>query len=227
MTDPTPLDPIDPSDLTPVPGLETQRLPVGLPPVPSVEGTVRIDPLGVAEALSTGPLPDQTLQLNTGPLPPPPPPVPTPVPPSPYTTHELPPPPSPTRRHTGRWIALGAGLLAVMALGGLILARPDLLGLKDRAAAPQTEPAPLPPEAPAPPLVSPAIPEEAEVPPALRSYHEKALRGDANAMAVLGTMYYNGLNVPANRAEGLKWLRRAAEKGNTAARKQLSQMEGR
>jgi len=46
-------------------------------------------------------------------------------------------------------------------------------------------------------------------------------------MAILGTMYYNGLNVPADRAEGLKWLRRAADLGNAAAQKQLQQLEAR
>lgn len=209
--------PIDPSDQTPVPGQETHRLPAGAPP-PPVEGTVRIEPEAMSEMLATGPMPDATLQLKTGPLPPPPP-EPIPVA-SPYATHEMP-PPAPRRRRTGLWITLAAILFAAGGLGGLALVRPDLLGL-GASGAPAPAEAEMPVES-----AAPAPPPEAEVPPALRSYYEKALKGDANAMAVLGTMYYNGLNVPMNRTEGLKWLRRAADQGNAAAKKQLTQLEGR
>lgn len=220
MTDSTP---IDPSDLTPVPGQEPLRVPSG-PPSPPAEGTVRLDPGALAEALATGPAPDQTLQLRTGPVPPPPPES-VPVAPSPYATHEM--PPAAPRSRKGLWLGLAAAVVVAGGLGGLALLRPDLLGLGGPAvegpapdeAPPQTS-AGTAPEIPAPP-------PEAEVPPALRSYHEKALKGDANAMAVLGTMYYNGLNVPVDRAEGLKWLRRAADGGNAAAKKQLAQLEGR
>lgn len=225
MTGPTPLDPIDPSDLTPVPDLATLRLPVGPPPPPPAEGTIRLEAEGIAEALSTGALPDQTLQLKTGPPPPPPPPGAVSPVPSPYTTHELPPPA--VRRRTGRWAILTGGVLLAAVLGGLALFRPGLLGLGTPREGPPAE-ADAQAEAELPPATaSQEAPREAEVPPALRSYHEKALKGDANAMAVLGTMYYNGLNVPADRAEGLKWLRRAADAGNAAAKKQLAQLDGR
>lgn len=221
MTESTP---IDPSDLTPVPGQETLRVPSGLPSPPA-EGTVRLDSGAMAEALATGPAPDQTLQLKTGPLPPPPPHESVSVAPSPYATHEM--PPAVPRSRKGLWLGLIAAVLVAGGLGTLALLRPDLLGLGGSEADAPVESETLPqadaagtPDLPAP------IPE-VEVPPALRSYHEKALKGDANAMAVLGTMYYNGLNVPMDRAEGLKWLRRAADQGNAAAKKQLSQMEGR
>lgn len=214
MTDSTPIEPSDP---TPVPGQETLRLPTGMP-LPPAEGTVRLDPGAVAEAMATGPAPDQTLQIRTGPLPPPPPPDAVMVAPSPYATHEM--PPAAPRSRKGLWFAVAAAVLVAGSLGALALLRPSLLGLggpETGASAPPAE-AVAASEAPAPDL-------EAEVPPALRSYHEKALKGDANAMAVMGTMYYNGLNVPADRAEGLKWLRRAAEQGNAAAKKQLAQLE--
>lgn len=222
MTDPMP---IDPSDQTPVPGQETHRLPAGMP-LPPVEGTIRLEAEGVAEALSTGALPDQTLQLKTGPPPPPPPPLVLPPVPSPYTTHPLPPPPA-VKRGIGLWAALAGAALLGAALGGLALFRPGLLGLGARDDAPQVEASAPAAEDLPPPAAVATPPRGAEVPPALRSYHDKALKGDANAMAVLGTMYYNGLNVPADRAEGLKWLRRAADQGNAAAKKQLAQLEGR
>lgn len=220
MTESTP---IDPSDLTPVPGQETLRVPAG-PPPPPAEGTVRLDPDALAEALATGPAPDQTLQLKTGPVPPPPP-ASIPVDPSPYATHEM--PPATPRSRKGLWLGLIATAAVIGGLGTLAFLRPDLLGLGGSAVEAST-PAEMPSQADAvEPSDLPAPPVEVEVPPALRSYHEKALKGDANAMAVLGTMYYNGLNVPANRPEGLKWLRRAADQGNAAARKQLAELEGR
>ncbi len=63
-----------------------------------------------------------------------------------------------------------------------------------------------------------------EVPAVLLPYLEKASQGDAGAMRMLGTMYYNGLNVPMDRKEGVKWYRKAAAAGNVAARKDLEQL---
>ncbi len=65
----------------------------------------------------------------------------------------------------------------------------------------------------------------AEIPPALRGYYEKAQAGDAASMYLLGTMYCNGLNTRVDRAEGIKWIRRAAEKGHAGAKKHLEQFE--
>jgi hypothetical protein len=59
----------------------------------------------------------------------------------------------------------------------------------------------------------------------VQEYQEKAKAGDVNAMRMLGTMYYNGLNVPQDREKGLYWYRKAAEKSE-AARAELSQIEG-
>jgi len=43
-------------------------------------------------------------------------------------------------------------------------------------------------------------------------------------MRMLGTLYYNGLNVPQDRDEGIRWYRKAAAAGSVAARKDLEQL---
>ena len=63
-----------------------------------------------------------------------------------------------------------------------------------------------------------------DVPPALKPYLERAEEGDASAMRMLGTMYYNGLNVRKNKVEGIRWFRKAAEGGSVAAQKDLEQL---
>ena len=63
-----------------------------------------------------------------------------------------------------------------------------------------------------------------DVPPALRSYYDRAMAGDASAMRMLGTMYYNGLNVAQDTREGIRWYRRAAAAGSVAAAKDLEQL---
>jgi len=68
------------------------------------------------------------------------------------------------------------------------------------------------------------ISPEKEVPPALRQYYEQARTGDARAMRMLGTLYYNGLNVPQDRDEGIRWYRKAAAAGSVAARTDLEQL---
>jgi TPR repeat protein len=65
---------------------------------------------------------------------------------------------------------------------------------------------------------------EREVPPALRPYYDRAGTGDASAMRMLGTMYYNGLNVRKDTKEGIRWYRKAAAAGSVAARKDLEQL---
>ena len=68
------------------------------------------------------------------------------------------------------------------------------------------------------------VQDPAAVPPALRPYLDRAEEGDATAMRMLGTMYYNGLNVRKNKQEGIRWFRKAAASGSVAARKDLEQL---
>jgi TPR repeat protein len=76
------------------------------------------------------------------------------------------------------------------------------------------------------PAARAAAPEsEAEVPGAARAYLDQAKAGDANAMRMLGAMYYYGLDVPPNREKGLSWYRKAAEAGSEVARTELSRLE--
>jgi TPR repeat protein len=51
------------------------------------------------------------------------------------------------------------------------------------------------------------------------------LAGDPNAMRYLGVCYVNGLGVPVDRSEGLKWYRRAAAAGSSAAQQDLLALE--
>ncbi len=55
----------------------------------------------------------------------------------------------------------------------------------------------------------------------------QAKAGDSKAMHMLGVSFYYGLNVPQNKAEGLRWMRKAAEAGNEKAKSDLRQMESR
>ncbi|MGA2079494.1 MAG: SEL1-like repeat protein [Holophaga sp.] len=78
---------------------------------------------------------------------------------------------------------------------------------------------------PAPPPGEPEpVTAAKDIPPTLRPYYDRALTGDASAMRMLGTMYYNGLNVPQNTKEGIRWYRKAAAAGSVAARKDLEQL---
>jgi TPR repeat protein len=103
----------------------------------------------------------------------------------------------------GTWIG---GAVAVLILAGAAASY-----LRDR-------PATLPGDGL--PGASPAR----EIPPTLRPYYDRAVTGDASAMRMLGTMYYNGLNVPQDTKEGLRWYRKAAAAGSVAARKDLEQL---
>jgi len=133
--------------------------------------------------------------------------------------------PSPTRKGMPIWAWAGAGaLVLLLAAGGLWMLRPDLLGDTSEPGASAAETSESSPETA--PVPVPLEEERVEVPPALRSYHEKAEKGDAAAMRMLGAMYYNGLNVPRNEREGLKWYRKAAEAGSSAAAKELKALEG-
>lgn len=79
------------------------------------------------------------------------------------------------------------------------------------------------------PAIQPSRPQagasEPEVPGVARGYMDKAKSGDANAMRMLGAMYYYGLDVPPDRERGLSWYRKAAEAGSGVARAELSRLE--
>jgi hypothetical protein len=81
------------------------------------------------------------------------------------------------------------------------------------------------PAVPRSPQPKPA-PTIESVPPSAQATLEQARAGDVRAMHMLGLMYYNGLNLPQDREQGLYWLRKAAEKGSVGARAELSQIEG-
>jgi hypothetical protein len=112
------------------------------------------------------------------------------------------PPPAPGRRRY--WIG---GVVAV-----LILAAAALSYFRDR-----------PSSAAGADLLDVTRPAK-DIPPTLRPYYDRAITGDASAMRMLGTMYYNGLNVPQDPKEGIRWYRKAAAAGSVAAAKDLEQL---
>ena len=63
------------------------------------------------------------------------------------------------------------------------------------------------------------------VPADMQGTLAKAKGGDSKAMHMLGVSFYYGLNVPQNKAEGLRWMRKSAEAGNEKAKSDLRQME--
>jgi TPR repeat protein len=109
----------------------------------------------------------------------------------------------PARRRLRRWIG---GAVAVLILAGAALSY-----LRERpSAVPGTD--------------SGFFRSPRTIPPTLRPYYDRALTGDANAMRMLGTMYYNGLNVPPDTREGIRWYRKAAAAGSVAAKTDLEQL---
>ena len=113
------------------------------------------------------------------------------------------PPPAPAPSDRSRLKHWAFGILAVLILGGSL--GYYLLN-------------------PAPDAPSAFTGAQEEIPPPVRPYLDRANQGDIGAMRMLGTMYYNGLNVPQNRKEGLKWYRKAAAAGSIAARNDLEQL---
>ena len=101
-----------------------------------------------------------------------------------------------------RWPAWIGGIAAVLILAGAALSY-----LRMRPSAPGPGPA-----------------EGPDVPPALRPYYDRAVAGDASAMRMLGTMYYNGLNVTQDTRAGIRWYRKAAAAGSVAAARDLEQL---
>ncbi len=65
------------------------------------------------------------------------------------------------------------------------------------------------------------------VPADMQGTLAQAKAGDSKAMHMLGVSFYYGLNVPQNKAEGLRWMRKSAEAGNEKAKSDLRQMESR
>lgn len=59
---------------------------------------------------------------------------------------------------------------------------------------------------------------------ALKEFTALAEQGDANAQAMLGSLYGSGRGVPKNHAEALKWARLAAEQGHAEAQLNLAVM---
>ena len=83
-----------------------------------------------------------------------------------------------------------------------------------RSAAPSAPGAPIP------------VAKAERLPPGVQPYLDQARAGDADAMRMLGVMYYYGLNVPQDRDKGLYWYRQAAAKGSAAARDELAKLQG-
>jgi hypothetical protein len=106
-----------------------------------------------------------------------------------------------------RFLMFFIGVLAVLVLGAAL----GLIFLGNDPRVPR-------------PLQDGGTTPEREMPPALRPYYDRASAGDASAMRMLGTMYYNGLNVRKDKLEGLRWYRKAAAAGSVAARKDLEQL---
>jgi TPR repeat protein len=63
-----------------------------------------------------------------------------------------------------------------------------------------------------------------EVPEVLRPTYDRALHGDAGAMRILGHMYYQGLNVPQDIQEGVRWYHLAAAAGSLEAIRDLERL---
>jgi TPR repeat protein len=118
---------------------------------------------------------------------------------------QTPHPPAPSRSRGWKLSLVLGGLIVLGGVVFLVSSRgPALQAPAARAAAPESE---------------------AEVPGAARAYLDQAKAGDANAMRMLGAMYYYGLDVPPNREKGLSWYRKAAEAGSEVARTELSRLE--
>ena len=106
------------------------------------------------------------------------------------------------RSMPGPWLVLGSVALAIVIWAGATILR------KHPAAGPGAAPAAA----------------ADQPPPPLRAYYDRASNGDVSAMRMLGTMYYNGLNVPQDMKEGVRWYRKAAAAGSVAAAKDLEQL---
>ena len=59
---------------------------------------------------------------------------------------------------------------------------------------------------------------------ALQEFRPLAEQGDADAQTLIGMMYNEGLGVPKNDAEAVKWFHKAAEQGIAQAQFNLGSM---
>ena len=109
------------------------------------------------------------------------------------------------------WVAVVSSLTSVVLAAMLWVRTPA-------APAPTPQAVPAPATKAAPPAGSPEAFQAA-----LKPYLDAAQAGDTNAMRMLGTMYYHGLDLPRNREEGLKWYRKAAASGSKVAAQELKQ----
>ena len=53
---------------------------------------------------------------------------------------------------------------------------------------------------------------------------KRALEGDVGAQALLGRIYFDGLGVPQDEREAVKWLRAAADQGDACSQNTLGVM---
>lgn len=63
--------------------------------------------------------------------------------------------------------------------------------------------------------------EKGQLEEAFKHYYKAAAFGDAKGEFYVGYMYENGLGVPSDRSEAIKWYRKAAEKGHDGAKDRL------
>ena len=62
---------------------------------------------------------------------------------------------------------------------------------------------------------------------ALQKWLPLAEQGGAMAQAMIGSMYDEGMGVPKNDAEAVKWLIKAAEQGHENAKRHLKYLEAK
>ena len=75
-------------------------------------------------------------------------------------------------------------------------------------------------------LVLPVFSQDAQPPTDddIAELGQKAEQGDAEAQAKLGAMYDDGLGVPADDEEAVRWYRAAADQGNADGQKHVGAM---
>lgn len=66
--------------------------------------------------------------------------------------------------------------------------------------------------------------KEGDVEAAVREWKDASLQGDAKAAWMLGFAYENGMRVPKDPREAVKWLRMASEKDYPEAEAELGQL---
>ncbi len=115
----------------------------------------------------------------------------------------------PTTSSSKVWIPVALGVLVLGGIGGYFAF--SRTSSNPRRPVPKTESA----------LAEPSL----SVPPDMQGTLAKAKAGDGKSMHMLGVSFFYGLNVPQNKAEGLRWMRKAAAAGNDKAKSDLRQME--